>query len=637
MPSLIVVGKKRTEEFPLTEAVTVIGRDKGVNLELSDFKASRRHALLVQTEVGCFVKDLGSRNGVCLNKTRLTSRGQLPVKNGDVISLGSTTLVFKDLSEAEAGEVTAPTALDPPSGPVPVRAAATPPQPNIAKPPSAVLRPPATPRPALRGEAESLLMQALERADRERSFYRWLSLGLIAVLVIVLLLLLVVALRSPSSSTPATQPSTADSTPAANLPSAAFALDPQRYADAVHPVLSERCASCHANAGRGGGLVLVDGDGVESVRANRLAASRYVIAGHPDHSPLLLRATSPDHAGGVILREDDPAYAQLYAWVTTPPSAGSTPPPPAVRSTNAAPAVEVAAPSGELAAGQALQLDASASSDPDGDALHFRWVISARPAGSQANLDGAAAPTVSFTPDVAGDYEATVIVHDGQDSQRKAIPFRVGLGLAARADARLTVFERLTQRDLDPAERERLEGLSREELATQLLAERGFFDGWWEAELKHLGLTGSSRPSGEPWDSMPTRLQRAANSPIDVLFALAVGSKWNRRYSGREAFVTAVLDRLLAADVDPATREAAAKLYDGFEATYLGAQGTSSADLVKITLDDPRALEGIVRRGLTWIGQRAPSEPDVREVVGWTGGKPEQVFSALARWASRDL
>ena len=45
MPSLIVVGKKRTEEFPLTDAVTVIGRDKGVNLELSDFKASRRHAL----------------------------------------------------------------------------------------------------------------------------------------------------------------------------------------------------------------------------------------------------------------------------------------------------------------------------------------------------------------------------------------------------------------------------------------------------------------------------------------------------------------------------------------------------------------------------------------------------------------
>ena len=122
-----------------------------------------------------------------------------------------------------------------------------------------------------------------------------------------------------------------------------------------------------------------------------------------------------------------------------------------------------------------------------------------------------------------------------------------------------------------------------------------------------------------------------------MLFALAVGSKWNRRYAGRDAFVTAVVDRLLAAELDPEARAAAAKLYDGYPASYLGVSGSSSADLVKITLDDPRALEGVLRRGLTWIGQRAPSEPDLREVLGWTQGDPERVFEALARWASRDL
>ncbi|MEZ6184297.1 MAG: FHA domain-containing protein [Planctomycetota bacterium] len=635
MPSLIVVGKKRTEEYTLTDAVTVIGRDKGVNVELSDFKASRRHALLVQTAAGCFVKDLGSRNGVSLNKTRLATRGQMPLKNGDVISLGSTTLVFKDLVAAPDDEVETPAvqppvavAAAPPTAPAPARR-------EVVKPPSVVLRASSGRRPSARGEAEALLMQALERADRERSFYRWLSLGLIAVLVIVLLLLLVVALRSPRAAAPADAEVAATPEPL-DAPAPAFALDDARYASRVHGVLAERCAGCHAGVGRAGGLVLVSGSDPQSVRANRVAAARFAVAGFPDQSPLLTQPASPGHAGGVVLRPDDADYAELYAWVTTPApapaSVEATPP----AEPNQAPTLAVAELPAELFAGVPLTLDASGSRDPDGDLLHFRWVLSARPRGSQAELGGGARARVSFTPDVAGEYEATVIVHDGQDHLRQAVPFRVGVELAARGEARRVGFERLTRRELTPTEAERLEGLSREDLARQLLAEEGFFVAWWEAELEHLGLTGPARPEGKPWDTMPQRLQRGASSPIDVLFALAVGSKWSNRYAGREAFVSAVLDRLLAAEVDAETRTAATQLYDGYPASFLGVAGSSSADLVEITLADPRALEGVVRRGLSWIDRRAPSDADVKEALGWTEGKPERVFEALARWASRD-
>lgn len=110
MASVIVVGKTKTREFSLADGVTVIGRDTGASIELGDLQVSRRHALLVRAAEGFFVKDLGSRNGVLINQRRVPPRQQAKLRNGDVLSVGRTTLVFKDLlAGGEPG--TAPTAV----------------------------------------------------------------------------------------------------------------------------------------------------------------------------------------------------------------------------------------------------------------------------------------------------------------------------------------------------------------------------------------------------------------------------------------------------------------------------------------------------------------------------------------------
>ncbi len=61
-----------------------------------------------------------------------------------------------------------------------------------------------------------------------------------------------------------------------------------------------------------------------------------------------------------------------------------------------------------------VTLSGSASSDPDGDTLTYRWAISDSPAGATAQLSAEDVETVTITPDVAGTYEFTLVVNDGQ-------------------------------------------------------------------------------------------------------------------------------------------------------------------------------------------------------------------------------
>jgi hypothetical protein len=82
-----------------------------------------------------------------------------------------------------------------------------------------------------------------------------------------------------------------------------------------------------------------------------------------------------------------------------------------VTTTNSAPK-GAAGPDRQIVVGAAVQLDATGSSDIDGDALTYQWTLT-RPGGSLAALNDPTSPLPSFTPDKAGNYTATVSVSDG--------------------------------------------------------------------------------------------------------------------------------------------------------------------------------------------------------------------------------
>lgn len=77
------------------------------------------------------------------------------------------------------------------------------------------------------------------------------------------------------------------------------------------------------------------------------------------------------------------------------------------------PPVAHAGPHQTIEAGSTVQLNGSASSDVDGNALKFAWAITSRPAESTAILSDARAVMPTFTADVPGRYIVQLMVNDG--------------------------------------------------------------------------------------------------------------------------------------------------------------------------------------------------------------------------------
>jgi len=86
-----------------------------------------------------------------------------------------------------------------------------------------------------------------------------------------------------------------------------------------------------------------------------------------------------------------------------------------VPDTNTAPVAE--AGSDEFVIVDSLvTLDGSGSSDADDDSLMYTWVLLSQPENSTATLSDESSSAPTFTPDLSGDYEFTLLVDDGTDS-----------------------------------------------------------------------------------------------------------------------------------------------------------------------------------------------------------------------------
>jgi hypothetical protein len=78
--------------FPLTRAVTRIGRGSDTDVRLEDPGVSRHHAEIRVAGSDVVLRDLGSTNGTYVNGTLVAEQ---PLRDGAVITIGSTNLTFR--------------------------------------------------------------------------------------------------------------------------------------------------------------------------------------------------------------------------------------------------------------------------------------------------------------------------------------------------------------------------------------------------------------------------------------------------------------------------------------------------------------------------------------------------------------
>src|SRR5262249_51410005 len=113
---------------------------------------------------------------------------------------------------------------------------------------------------------------------------------------------------------------------------------------------------------------------------------------------------TPDQSGAYILQliVDDGAAASTPSTV--------------VISTSNSKSVANAGPDQTVATGSTVSLNASGSTDADGDALKYSWNFVSRPANSNAALNDATAVLPKFVADAPGAYVLQLIVTDGFSS-----------------------------------------------------------------------------------------------------------------------------------------------------------------------------------------------------------------------------
>ena len=95
-PQALLIVKQGPQigiQFPLAAESYVIGREASCDIIIQDAEVSRRHSQISWAENLFVVQDLASTNGTFLNGIQIATA--TPLKNGDNIGVGQTTLIFE--------------------------------------------------------------------------------------------------------------------------------------------------------------------------------------------------------------------------------------------------------------------------------------------------------------------------------------------------------------------------------------------------------------------------------------------------------------------------------------------------------------------------------------------------------------
>jgi len=153
-------------------------------------------------------------------------------------------------------------------------------------------------------------------------------------------------------------------------------------------------------------------------------------------------------------------------------------------------------------------------------------------------------------------------------------------------------------------------------LVDGLLGTEEFWNAWLEEQLYYFLLVDNFRPTSERVLSAPRDLHTGRIGVREALHRILLSASFDRRNPGPDTFVTVVMEQLLGATVKKSPRdlEIGKRVYDGTPGSFLGRNGSSQADIVRIAIEDRQALRHFLEREHLRLLR---AEPDSRELAGW--------------------
>ncbi|MBN1652206.1 MAG: FHA domain-containing protein [Deltaproteobacteria bacterium] len=97
MAQLLIISSEGHQRFVSIEGHSTLGRHPDNTIQLLDRIVSKNHCHIDQVADGYVLKDMGSLNGTFINGQRLN--GEIKLKSGDEITVGSTRIIFEGTPE----------------------------------------------------------------------------------------------------------------------------------------------------------------------------------------------------------------------------------------------------------------------------------------------------------------------------------------------------------------------------------------------------------------------------------------------------------------------------------------------------------------------------------------------------------
>jgi archaellum component FlaC len=89
---LVCLTTETPTDYPLDKATLTIGRGTTCDIQIGTHYVSREHARITTTDAGCFIEDLGSRNGVFVNAVKVERQD---LEANDLITVGDTQFRYQ--------------------------------------------------------------------------------------------------------------------------------------------------------------------------------------------------------------------------------------------------------------------------------------------------------------------------------------------------------------------------------------------------------------------------------------------------------------------------------------------------------------------------------------------------------------